>query len=426
MRPYSNFLNLEYKTAIMKTRSAIKSNKAFFVFCLLLLTIISFAQPGTLDNTFGRGGRIVPSFTTYKGNGANSAVIQPDQKILVYGSGRLIRYLSNGNIDPTFGMDATNKFDSGVYAEGGLNGVLLLQPDNKILVTTGETYPPYPLSSNFGIERFNADGTVDSAFGTAGIERIQIFGGAKTTDVTLQSDGKIVLIGSVMHQDSTGSYGPEEFALFRLQSNGKPDSSFGLNGSASVTSFGSYASQIGQYSVGLQNAGKIIVSASPGLMRFQEKGLLDSTFGIEGRLCRICDTICIEGLNLWMFKGHCFPKVVILQAVYFKLRFSLSYRDVEELLSIRGVAVDHATIQRWVYKFTPLIEVAFNKRRKAVGISWRMDETYIKVKGEWMYLYRAVDKEGKTVDFLLTKKRNKPAAHKFLIKAFPALISTCQ
>src|SRR5688572_671613 len=65
----------------------------------------------------------------------------------------------------------------------------------------------------------------------------------------------------------------------------------------------------------------------------------------------------------------------------------------------------------------PFIETTFGKRRKPVGNSWRMDETYIKVKGEWVYLYRAVDKEGNTVDFLLTKKRNKFAAHKFLIKA---------
>src|SRR4051794_390153 len=118
-----------------------------------------------------------------------------------------------------------------------------------------------------------------------------------------------------------------------------------------------------------------------------------------------------------MFKGHFFPKEVILQAVYFKLRFTLSYRDIEELLSIRGVAVDHATIQRWVYKFMPFIEVGLKKRRKAVGTSWRMDETYIKVKGEWMYLYRAVDKQGNTVDFLLTRRRSKLAAHKFLLKA---------
>ncbi len=118
-----------------------------------------------------------------------------------------------------------------------------------------------------------------------------------------------------------------------------------------------------------------------------------------------------------MFKGHCFPKAIILQAVYYKLRFSLSYRDVEELLSIRGVKVDHATIQRWVFKFTPLVEKQFRKRKKSVGKRWRMDETYIKVKGQWKYLYRAVDKQGNTIDFLLTKRRQRISAHKFLIKA---------
>ena len=118
-----------------------------------------------------------------------------------------------------------------------------------------------------------------------------------------------------------------------------------------------------------------------------------------------------------MFKGHCFPKAVILQAVYFKFRFSLSYRDIEELLSIRGVKVDHATIQRWVFKFSPLIEKTLRKRKKPVGNSWRMDETYIKVKGEWKYLYRAIDKQGNTIDFLLTRRRNTVAAQLFLIRA---------
>jgi putative transposase len=118
-----------------------------------------------------------------------------------------------------------------------------------------------------------------------------------------------------------------------------------------------------------------------------------------------------------MFKGHSFPKAIILQAVYFKLRFSLSYRDIEELLSIRGGVARHATVQRWVYKFTPLIGGTFRKRKRLVSNSWRMHETYIKVKGEWTYLYRAVDKEGSTIDFLLTKKRNKYAPHKFLCKA---------
>ena len=86
------------------------------------------------------------------------------------------------------------------------------------------------------------------------------------------------------------------------------------------------------------------------------------------------------------------------------------------MLSIRGVKVDHATIQRWVYKFTPLIEKGFSKRKKPVGNRWRLDETYIKVKGEWRYLYRAVDKEGNTIDFLLTKRRQRMSAQSFLIK----------
>ncbi len=92
-------------------------------------------------------------------------------------------------------------------------------------------------------------------------------------------------------------------------------------------------------------------------------------------------------------KGHCFPKAIILQAVYFKLRFSLSYRDVEELMSIRGVKVDHATIQRWVFKFTPLVEQQFRKRKKSVGKRWRMDETYVKVKGQCKYLNNIVEQD---------------------------------
>ena len=118
-----------------------------------------------------------------------------------------------------------------------------------------------------------------------------------------------------------------------------------------------------------------------------------------------------------MFERHRYPKVIILQAVYFKLRFTLSYRDVEELMSIRGIKVDHSTIQRWVSKFSKEVEKNMHKRKKLVCDSWRMDETYIKVKGRDMYLYRAVDKYGNTVDFLLTKRRQKMSAQKFFNKA---------
>lgn len=93
------------------------------------------------------------------------------------------------------------------------------------------------------------------------------------------------------------------------------------------------------------------------------------------------------------FHGGHFPKHIVFQAVFWYLRYSLSYRDIEELMRERGVEIDHATVQLWVVKYTPILEVEFRKRKKAVGTSWRMDETYIKVKSKWHYLYRAVDKE---------------------------------
>jgi transposase-like protein len=90
---------------------------------------------------------------------------------------------------------------------------------------------------------------------------------------------------------------------------------------------------------------------------------------------------------------------------------------VEELMAERGVPVDHATIQRWVVKYSPQLEEAFHRRKRPVGRRWRMDETYIRVKGEWRYVYRAVDKSGQTIDFLLTEHRDTEAALRFLTQA---------
>jgi putative transposase len=99
------------------------------------------------------------------------------------------------------------------------------------------------------------------------------------------------------------------------------------------------------------------------------------------------------------------------------LAYPLSYRHVEELMEERGVAVDHATIQRWVVKYSPPVEEAFHRRKRPVRVRWRMDETDIKVTGEWRYLYRAVDKSGQTIDFLLTEARDAHAAKRLLTKA---------
>jgi putative transposase len=95
----------------------------------------------------------------------------------------------------------------------------------------------------------------------------------------------------------------------------------------------------------------------------------------------------------------------VYRAIYWYLRYALSYRDIEELMAERGVKIDHSTVQRWVVKYTEMLENAFRKKKKSVGTSWRMDETYVKIKGNWCYLYRAVDKENNTIDFLLTDKR---------------------
>ncbi len=123
------------------------------------------------------------------------------------------------------------------------------------------------------------------------------------------------------------------------------------------------------------------------------------------------------------FKGSQFEREIILWGVRWYVAYPISYRQLEEMMQERGVEGDHSSLNRWVLKFTPLLEQAFRIRKLAVGTSWRMalgqplDETYISVKGRWKYLYRAVDKIGRTVDFLLTAKRNRKAALRFLRKA---------
>ena len=118
------------------------------------------------------------------------------------------------------------------------------------------------------------------------------------------------------------------------------------------------------------------------------------------------------------FKGFCSSPEIIMLFVYMKCRFSLSYRDLEELASIRGATIDHSTLQRWLIRFVPLIDQAIRKRKKPNGGSWRMDETYIKINGKWVYLYRAVDSYGNTIEFLLRKYRDAAAAKAFFRKAF--------
>src|SRR5262245_6758661 len=117
------------------------------------------------------------------------------------------------------------------------------------------------------------------------------------------------------------------------------------------------------------------------------------------------------------FKGAHFPRDIILMGIRWYVAYPLRDRHVEELMEERGVLLDHATIQRWVVKYSPLLEKTFHRRKRPVGRRWRLDETSIRVKGEWRYLYRAVDTSGQTIDFLLTEHRDTEAALRFLPQA---------
>ncbi|SFT26935.1 IS6 family transposase [Methylobacterium sp. yr668] len=116
------------------------------------------------------------------------------------------------------------------------------------------------------------------------------------------------------------------------------------------------------------------------------------------------------------FRGRHFEATLIVQAVSWYLRYPLSYRDIEELFLERGLEVDHSTINRWVLAYAPLIEKRLRQFRRPHCGSVRIDETYIKVRGQWHYLYRAIDKYGEAVDFLLTANRDFGAAKRFFRK----------
>ena len=111
------------------------------------------------------------------------------------------------------------------------------------------------------------------------------------------------------------------------------------------------------------------------------------------------------------FAGFRFPPDVIVLAVRWYLRFGLSYRDLEELLIERGVEVDHVTIDRWVLRFTPLLAEAARPCRHRVGDRWQVDETYVKVAGQWRYVYRAIDQFGQVIDVYVSSLRDTKAAH---------------
>src|SRR6266576_2322916 len=117
------------------------------------------------------------------------------------------------------------------------------------------------------------------------------------------------------------------------------------------------------------------------------------------------------------FKWRHFEAEIILLCVRWYVRYSLSYRDLEEMMRERGLSVDDTTFYRWLQHYAPEIDIRSRPHRKACNDSWRVDETYVKIKKTWMYLSRAVDSDGNTLEFLLSPTRDAEAAKRFFVKA---------
>ena len=115
-----------------------------------------------------------------------------------------------------------------------------------------------------------------------------------------------------------------------------------------------------------------------------------------------------------LFRGRHFQDEIIVLCLRWYLRYSLSYRDLEEMMAERGLSLDHSTIARWVLRYAPILSQRIRCDMRKPNRSWRVDETYVRVAGRWAYLYRAVDSEGNTIDFMLSPNRDLTAAKHFL------------
>ncbi len=271
-----------------------KSQIRFFslVIYFISISIIAFTQPGNLDKSFGINGIV----TTPIGNGdarITSIAIQSDTKIVAAGVSfdgfkfnfTMTRYDTNGSVDGGFGNDGIVITEIG----SGNSSIrsLMIQPDEKLVVSG---YAPGDSIYNFAIARYNADGSLDHFFGVEGITITSFSAYSGISASAIQSDGKIVAVGFMA---ASASQSGGKFALARYNTNGILDSTFGINGkmTTSIRNVNDAA-----YSVGIQSDGKIVLAGFSykidisglgtdfALVRYNSNGTLDSTFGINGKV----------------------------------------------------------------------------------------------------------------------------------------------
>ncbi len=236
------------------------------------IAMARYNTDGTLDNSFGIGGKVTTSgFSGNKEAYGFSIALQSDGKIVVLGERAIVRYQVDGKLDTTFG-------DKGKINHGSGN-CIKIQPDGKLIVGGQAGYPP---NDDFGLWRYNTNGSIDSTFSSDGWARVDFTSSDTPISLSLQHDGKIIIAGYC--------YTPTiDFALARLNNDGTLDQSFGDSGKV-ITEVGNYGDR--GYAVALQSDGKIVLagtSLSPGtsydfaLVRYHSDGSLDSTFDFDGK-----------------------------------------------------------------------------------------------------------------------------------------------
>lgn len=258
--------------------------------CCILYIAIYYAQPGSLDTTFGVGGKVITDFGSYEWG--RSIAIQTDGKIVEAGMNStgllLVRYNSDGTVDNTFGTGGKVTTPIGYFNYGTCS--VAIQSDGKILVA-GYSNNISINSHDFALVRYNSDGTLDSAFSSDGIV-ITVIGSNNEYgySVAIQSDGKIVLAGQITNSPNGTNW---DLALVRYTTDGSLDSTFDSDGKViTSTGVGEYSHHEKGRSVVIQSDGKIVVAGSSfngfdkdfSLVRYNSNGSLDNTFDSDGKV----------------------------------------------------------------------------------------------------------------------------------------------